>query len=175
MGASPSIQAAFDADAPVFNDDETLHGTVMAEDSIERRRINAVARRRAAQLPRPHRNRDLQHRNTFSDFSGLRSAGSAPAPSGDQFVFPAVPGRPRTQTAPADSRPSKIIMMSIAVGLDSATLQNKYRRRFHPNSPNIPENDENTGNTVSRPSNPGVIQAIKSDLFRTFSDEFLNT
>ena len=66
-------------------------------------------------------------------------------------------------------------MMSIAVGLDSATLQNKYRRRFHPNSPNIPENDENTGNTVSRPSNPGVIQAIKSDLFRTFSDEFLNT
>ena len=25
---------------------ETLHGTVMAEDSIERRRINAVARRR---------------------------------------------------------------------------------------------------------------------------------
>ena len=29
---------------------ETLHGTVMAEDSIERRRINAVARRRGKNL-----------------------------------------------------------------------------------------------------------------------------
>ena len=29
---------------------ETLHGTVMDEDSIERRRINAVARRRGKKL-----------------------------------------------------------------------------------------------------------------------------